>query len=164
VEAREFALGEYVNEVLMSLRPALKNIRHSVHVDCPDNLHVTTVPGAIAQILTNLVMNSVMHAFEPGDDGQIQISFSCEGENVRLRYNDSGKGIPSSEHGKIFEPFYTTARDRGGSGLGLNLVYNLVTATLKGTIKIDLEIEKGFGLNITFPKKLDGVGVTDHEY
>ncbi|MCP4040782.1 MAG: DUF3365 domain-containing protein [Gammaproteobacteria bacterium] len=152
--ARKFVLGEYIDEVLLSLHPVLRKVHHHIHTECPDNLLINSVPGAIAQILTNLIMNSITHAFEPGEEGQIWILITTEDENIRLNYRDNGKGIPKDVHGKVFEPFFTTARDKGGSGLGLNIAYNLVTVTLKGKIKLNSATEGGFNLDITFPATL----------
>ena len=136
-EKRSFLLRAYIDEILLSLRPHLKKTAHVVEVSCDPTLAMDSYPGALSQILTNLVMNSLMHAFEPGSAGHITITAGMEGDLLRLVYADNGKGIPPENLDKIFEPFYTTLRGRGGTGLGLHILYNLVTQKLRGTVRCE---------------------------
>lgn len=95
-------------------------------------------PGSLAQVLTNLVLNSMQHAFDPAAPGVIVIAAKAVGDDeVEIRYQDDGRGIPQELHDKIFQPFFTTRRGSGGSGLGLHLVYNIVTHRLNGTITVE---------------------------
>jgi signal transduction histidine kinase len=104
-----------------------------VSVDCPDDLEIDSYPGALSQVLTNFVMNSLVHGFAEGQVGFITISAQLQGrDTVMIRYTDTGKGIPEKNLAKIFEPFFTTRRGSGGTGLGLHIVYNIVAQSLGG--------------------------------
>jgi signal transduction histidine kinase len=150
---REFNLKSYLEEVLLSLRPALKNRRIHIALDCPNDLDIWGCPGAISQIVTNFIMNSLAHAFEQKQQGEIKLSVSNLLENkIEFRYTDNGKGIPTQIQSKIFDPFFTTQRGNGGSGLGLNLVYNIVHQTLKGTLQVHSVEGEGTTFIIHFPK------------
>lgn len=151
-ERRQFKLRSYLEEVLLSLRPHLKKTAIAVELDCDPELVVDSYPGAISQILTNLVMNSLVHAFEPGQAGNIRIGCAREQDRLRLVFSDNGKGISPEHLDKIFEPFYTTKRGRGGTGLGLHILYNLVTQRLSGSVRCESAPGKGatFTLDIPF--------------
>jgi signal transduction histidine kinase len=133
------------------VRPKLKRTPHLVEIDCDPNLTLTSYPGALAQVLTNLVLNSVVHAFADGVSGRIGLSAVAYDGGVRLRYADDGRGIPEEVRHRIFEPFYTTRRAAGGSGLGLHIVYNLVTQRLGGTIAVDSAAGQGTAFTIDIP-------------
>lgn len=132
---RVFDLRQYVSEVLLSLQPKLKKTRLRVALDCPEGLELNTYPGALSQVITNLIVNSMVHAFDPESEGDIQLTFEQERENGLLfTYRDNGKGIPPEYLGRIFDPFFTTRRGSGGSGLGLHILYNIVSSQLQGSI------------------------------
>jgi signal transduction histidine kinase len=136
-DRRHFDLQKYVDETLLSLQPQLKGTQVAVHVDCAPGIEMDSYPGPLAQVITNLVVNSLQHGFVPGARGTIRISARLEGgDEVVLCYEDDGRGIPQDLHERIFEPFFTTRRGVGGSGLGLHLVYNIVTARLNGSIQV----------------------------
>src|SRR5690606_20757972 len=143
---RQFNMLQLINEVLLSLRPNLKKTQHQININCPEELELDSKPGPINQILINLIMNSLIHAFEHIEQGEIQINVSVENNNCKLVYVDNGAGVPESIKKRIFAPFVTTKRGEGGSGLGLHLVYNLVTQALNG--KIPLESSLGQGIQI----------------
>ncbi len=150
-EQRRFALCPYLHEILHSLTPRLKQTPHKVEIDCPADVTVTSYPGALAQIVTNLVVNSIVHAFPDGRAGHITIGVHDAGaRQVTLQYRDDGKGIPQADLGRIFDPFFTTRRGEGGTGLGLHIVYNLVTQTLHGTISV-VSDNTGTCFTIAFP-------------
>lgn len=150
-ESRRFHLKAYIEEVLMSLRPKLKNTIEWITVDCPEDLSIESYPGALAQILTNFVSNSLLHAYTPGQMGRLIIAVTTEQEQVVLRYRDDGCGIPAEGLKRIFDPFFTTKRGSGGSGLGMHIVFNLVTQVLHGTIQVNSEPGAGAEFVITFP-------------
>ncbi len=153
-ERRQFLLHNYLDEVITSLRPRLKNVPQHVLVDCPESIVVNTYPGALSQILTNLVMNALVHAFEDGEAGTISIDVGVfENSDVRLEFADDGKGIPPYHLGKVFEPFFTTRRGAGGSGLGLHIVFNLVTQSLGGRITVDSALGVGTTFHLRFPRE-----------
>ena len=108
----------------------------------------------MAQVLTNLIMNALTHAFEPGVGGNIDIYASCQADTVELRFSDNGRGIPSEDLSKVFDPFFTTRRGRGGTGLGLNIVYNIVTSRFAGHIEVHSTVGKGTTFTIQFPRVL----------
>lgn len=156
-ERRRFDLRLYIDEVLMSLGPKLKRTHHIIDVDCPDCLEIDSYPGPLAQVLTNLIMNSMIHGLEGRDDGRMAIGITGPAADgfVTLTYTDNGKGIPPHHLKRIFEPFFTTRRGQGGSGLGLNIVYNIVTQTLKGSLKAESELGKGAVFTLRFPAIVD---------
>lgn len=151
-EQRRFVLSDYLDEVLLSLRPQIKKTQHEVEVVCPKDLQLDGYPGVIAQIVTNLVGNSLVHAFDEGDSGHLRFEVSREdGDWVQLRYSDDGKGIAADQLPRIFDPFYTTKRGSGGSGLGLHIVYNLATQMLGGEIKVSSQPGEGVCFDLRFP-------------
>lgn len=144
---RRFNVNDYIGEVLLSLRPKYKRTRHAIKVLCPENLEINSYPGVFSQIITNFVINSLTHAFTDNDVGEMEIRVVIEVDNLILEYRDNGCGISPEAAEKIFQPFFTTRRDSGGAGLGLYIVYNLVTQTLGG--KIVCESSPGQGITIT---------------
>ncbi|MGE4264847.1 MAG: PAS domain S-box protein [Desulfovibrio sp.] len=151
-ERRRFKLRGYLDEVLLSLRPHLKKTEHSVLIICDPELTMDSYPGALSQIITNLVMNSLVHAFDPGTAGRITISASLKDDEIELIYVDNGKGIAPEHLDKIFEPFYTTRRGRGGTGLGLHILYNLVTQQLHGTVRCESVLGQGTSFTLLLPQ------------
>ncbi len=150
-ERRRFALRTYLDETLLSLRPKLKGTTHQVTIVGDEDITLESYPGAFSQIITNLVMNSLLHAYNPGDQGQIEIAIHQENNNLTLRYTDDGNGISPENISKIFDPFFTTRRGQGGSGLGLHIIYNLVTQKLGGTIRCESVLGEGTSFLITIP-------------
>ncbi|MFT5604041.1 MAG: two-component system NtrC family sensor kinase [Paracoccaceae bacterium] len=161
-ETRRFNLREYINEILLSLRPRIKKTRVVVNVDVDESIALHSYPGAISQILTNLVMNSLIHGF-PDDEQAGEICLSAvlaESDMIRLSYSDNGAGMSELHLHKVFDPFFTTRRGSGGSGLGMHIVYNLVNQQLGGTIDIHSELGKGVELTLIFPMNIQSQGVT----
>ena len=150
-ERRVIELGAYLNEILTSLGPVLKKSPHRVTIACPDSLPMNTYPGALYQIISNLVMNSLIHAYDPGQTGAISIQAQRNETEVLLRYSDDGKGMSDEVRSQIFEPFFTTRRGQGGSGLGMHVVYNLVTQLLKGSIRVESSPGAGATFEIVLP-------------
>jgi len=138
-EKRSFKLDEYIHEVLLSIHPVIKKSNISVTHSCDKDIVMNTYPGALSQCLSNLVINGVIRAFSPKEKGSILVKaeFTNTKNVVISSISDNGKGIPKNLHKKIFEPFYTTKRSEGGSGLGLQIVHNLVCHNLGGNIKIN---------------------------
>ena len=151
-ELREFNAKEYTEEILTSLHNRLKKTKHKIELDIEPNLIIHNYPGAFSQILTNLIMNSVIHAYDKDDEGHINIRIERDEKNITLTYTDDGKGISKENLKKIFDPFFTTNRDHGGSGLGLNIIYNIVTQKSKGDIKVTSELGRGVKFIITIPR------------
>ena len=149
----DFDLKETITALISSLGPETRKLAIVPQVSCAEDLKVQGLPGVLSQILTNLIMNSLRHAFAGVETPEITISANCVDKNVVLVYRDNGVGIPEALHKRVFEPFFTTRRGHGGSGLGLNIVYNLVTAKLKGTLGFESRIGHGTQFTITFPIK-----------
>jgi len=148
---RRFNLREYLEEVLLSLGPALRKTRHRVHLECDPALVVDSFPGAFSQILTNLVQNSIQHGLADREAGVMNLSVHQENGQLQLRYSDNGCGMSPHQRKRLFEPFFTTRRGQGGSGLGMHIVYNLVCRTLEGQIRCDSEPDKGIYFLIVIP-------------
>ena len=147
-DAREFGLNDLIKEVLLSLQPKYKRTKHKVETDIPDDIIMYSYPGDVMQIITNLVMNSLLHAFEGMDTGVISISAqkSAAG-SVEIHFSDDGCGVHPDHIKQLFDPFYTTKQGQGGTGLGLHIIYNLVTQKLKG--QIQCQGKRGQGLHYT---------------
>lgn len=158
LKRRHFDLCDYLQEIRQSLQPRLKYVQHQLVIECQSPIDLNTCPGVLSQIITNLVMNSLIHGFSEhqGRPGVMRIEVSSiENSTVRIKYSDDGAGISEDHLPYIFEPFYTTNREGGGSGLGLNLVYNAVTTHLGGTIRVESKPGKGVWFIIEFPKVFD---------
>lgn len=146
----EINLKDYINKIVLSLHHEIKKTNHEIICDIPDK-YIRTYPGAISQIFTNLIMNSLIHGFEEDESGIIKISIGFDDQSYYIVYSDNGKGIPKENINKIFDPFFTTSRGVGGSGLGLNIVYNLITSKLGGTIRCESSLGKGVEFDIKIP-------------
>lgn len=152
-ERRRFGLDAYLHEVLRSLSPKLRQAGVDVSVQCPTALEVDSYPGALSQVLTNFVMNSIIHGFDDGRRGHIRITVDQSGEDqVDLTYQDDGKGMPDAIRQRIFDPFFTTKRGSGGNGLGMHIVFNIVTGTLRGQINVESEEGGGTKFLVSFPR------------
>lgn len=152
-ERRRFRLLETLNETVTSLKPNLRQAGHDVAIDCPPDLVLDGYPGVLSQILTNFVMNSLAHGFDAGERGHLTIRVEVAADGlVRLCYGDDGKGIPEEYRNRIFDPFFTTRRGSGGSGLGLHIVFNLVTGPLGGQVHLDGATAAGTRFIVTFPQ------------
>jgi phosphate/phosphite/phosphonate ABC transporter binding protein len=150
-EIREFEVKAYVEEILTSLHNHIKNTKHHITLDIDPKLRVYNYPGAFSQIITNLILNSILHAYDKNDEGHITIFVKREGKGILLIYKDDGKGIPKENLTKIFDPFFTTNRENGGSGLGMNIVYNIVVQQIKGKINVTSKVGKGVEFEIILP-------------
>ncbi|MFW5800324.1 MAG: ATP-binding protein, partial [Spirochaetota bacterium] len=150
---RIFNLKRYIeDDILLSLRPELKKTKHKINVNCEEDLEINSYPSAYYQIISNLVLNSIIHGFEDIKIGEINIDVTKKENNIILEYRDNGKGIDENIITKIFDPFFTTKRGVGGTGLGLNIVYNTVTQTLKGTIECyNLDEKNGVKFTLYIP-------------
>jgi signal transduction histidine kinase len=126
--------------------------RFPINIHCEGDIQVRAKAGPLNQILMNLIINSMVHAFDGRDQGQVDISFQLMNDNeLEIVYTDNGCGVDADISRKIFDPFVTTKRGSGGSGLGLHLVYNLVTQVLGGNIHFFSEEDNGVEFIIRFP-------------
>jgi PAS domain S-box-containing protein len=150
-EKRQFRLREFLDDLLTSLRPALRQLRQPVTVDCPADLSLHTYPGSLAQVVTNLVVNASTHAFADRPPGSVRIRASADRGWVEIEVADDGIGIAPEHVKHVFDPFFTTARGRGGTGLGLHVAWNLVTQALGGRITVASEPGQGARFSVRIP-------------
>jgi PAS domain S-box-containing protein len=148
-----FKLEENVNQVVTSLKHKLKQTRCKVFIDCPEELYIYSFPGSFVQIYSNLILNSLIHGFDEWDGKrEIYIDIQLHENILTINYRDTGKGIPDDIATRIFDPFVTSKRGSGGSGLGTHIVYNIVNQLFKGDIQYVLG-ESGAHFKITIPYK-----------
>ncbi len=152
-DKRKFNVCKYFCEILMTLEPKFKNSDYKINLNCNIDLELYSFAGAYSQILTNLIMNSFIHGFKNLKSGEINIYLSIKDEKLVIIYMDNGVGIVKENIKRVFEPFFTTNRENGGSGLGMAVVYNLITQRLNGKIEIESESEKGIKFFIEIPLK-----------
>src|SRR5690554_2031238 len=141
---RDINIKQYVYGVIQTLKPRFKPLKPNIEVICDDDINIRCPAGAVAQIFTNLIINSLIHGFENKQDGEISIAIERTDEQLIITYKDNGKGLDKKQLSQLFDPFFTTKVQQGGSGLGTHIIRNLVTQTLNGTI--DAESEPGQGL------------------
>lgn len=155
-EKREINLLSYLDEVMSTLSIEMRRANVRYHLAIPEDIHITTIPGAMAQIITNLVTNAIRHAFN-GKEGEITLSAeTIAGHQVRISFQDNGCGMDSKILAQIFDPFFTTKRNEGGTGLGMPIVYNLVRQKLKGDISVKSEPGVGTTFIIELPRSMQG--------
>jgi PAS domain S-box-containing protein len=153
VRRRRFGLRQTVEEVLATLQPLFKRTAHRVELDIPPELELDSHPGPLEQVVANLAGNSISHGFEGIAAGLIEIRAApLDEERVQIDYADNGVGIPEANLARIFEPFFTTQMGQGGSGLGLYIVYSLVTGLLGGTIEVDSAPGQGARFILVLPR------------
>jgi PAS domain S-box-containing protein len=152
-DQRTFDLGDLTEQVVMSLRPGLRKHHLSLTVDCQPNLIMNSYPGPYGQVLTNLFLNAVAHAFPDGRPGSVDIKVREAGkDNVEIIFSDDGCGMSLDVRRRAFDPFFTTRRDQGGTGLGLHIVYSIVTNRLGGRLELDSEQGRGTRIQIILPR------------
>ncbi len=151
-EKSRFALKLLIEDIISTLQNRFRQTHIEIRIDCPADLTIVSLPGALEQILTNLLVNSLIHGFDDGKlAGTILIAVQLQGDQLHLTYSDTGQGMPTENLARIFEPFFTTRRTRGGSGLGTYICHNLVTTQLHGTITCDSSPGHGVKFGIIFP-------------
>jgi len=158
-QKRDFELCDYINSILTSLRPSYKYRPVDVQVKCDESLIITTYPGALAQVLTNLVINSLTHAFPVEQDdrnhpGHITISVSRQENQARIQFQDDGCGMTDEVSHQLFNPFYTTRPEQGGSGLGAYIIQDLVNNQLQGSLSVHSEPYVGTTFTILLPLRV----------
>jgi signal transduction histidine kinase len=152
-ERRQFSLGEATDQIIASLRPVLKRSPITLSVDVPEGLVVDGFPGSYGQILTNLFLNAANHAFPGGRSGAITISAKPRGnDDIEIIFADNGAGMTPDVQRQAFDPFFTTRRNEGGTGLGLHIVYNLVTQQLGGRMMLESRLGQGTTFRIIMPR------------
>ena len=161
-ERRQFNLSEATDQIIASLRPVLKRAPIGLSVDVPEGLIIDGYPGSYGQILTNLFLNAVNHAFVDGRSGNISISARARGQDdVEINFADDGAGMSPDVQRQAFDPFFTTRRNEGGTGLGLHIVYNLVTQQLGGRMMLESRLGQGTTFRIIMPRTAKGGDAAD---
>lgn len=150
-QRRSFDLGSYLSQLSASLAPEVRKSGNTLQISCDENIEVDSFPGALAQVLSNLIQNAIVHAYDGDHRGEIIVTATQCAKDVEIRVEDQGKGIPSEHLARVFDPFFTTKRGSGGSGLGLHIVYNIVTETLCGRISCSSEVGRGTRFTVTAP-------------
>jgi signal transduction histidine kinase len=150
---RSFPLKQYLDQILLSLKPMTAKTSHMFRVSCDEGITVYGQPGAFSQIITNFITNSIVHAFRPEEAGLITIDAFRDQDYIALRYADNGRGIPPDVLPRIFEPFYTTRKGNEGTGLGLHIIHSIVTEQFGGVMSCESEENKGTIFYLRFPVK-----------
>ncbi|WP_221439518.1 two-component regulator propeller domain-containing protein [Roseateles oligotrophus] len=151
-QRRQFDLRGLCEELALTLGNRLRKDGHELQLDVPAELRMDSFPGALGQVLTNLILNAIVHGFEGRRQGQLQLRAQrLPGDWVRLELHDNGRGIHAESLGHVFEPFFTTKLGQGGSGLGLHISYNIVNAVLGGSITVRSEPGEGTSFEIRIP-------------
>jgi signal transduction histidine kinase len=155
VNRRVFRLRETLNEILLTLGPTLRKTTHTVECLVPEDIALDSYPGPLGQIITNLINNALVHAFEGRQNGKIVITATLTQPGwVDIAVRDDGLGIPQAHLDKVFDPFFTTKLGKGGSGLGLNIVYNLVTTSLGGRVQVVSTSGQGACFTLSLPLRV----------
>ncbi len=156
-DERMINVHDYLADVIRSLRPKAKQAQVNIKLTCAQDVLITSYPGAIAQITNNLIINSLVHAFTDVTDGSGEITIDVKrlAQSIELNFSDNGCKLNEETKSKLFEPFYTTKRGQGGSGLGAHIVYNLVTQKLKGTIELITDQAHGKTFKISIPDSIN---------
>ncbi len=148
---QQFNVHSNLADILYSINPTVKVKNIMIINDIPKEIDICSYPGVFYQIYTNLINNALLHAFEGLDGGEIRISASFKGGSLALLFKDNGLGMTEEVLNKVFDPFFTTKRARGGTGLGMNIIYNLVNDKLLGSIKVTSQQGEGTAFNLTIP-------------
>ena len=150
---RSFTLHDYLSRVINSLSPEIRKTLHTVEV-AGDDVLIDSYPGALSQVITNIIMNAIIHAYDDDQKGHILIRTLLDGSNVHINCSDDGKGMTTESLKQVFEAYYTTREGQGGSGLGTSIILQLVTETLQGHVSCSSELGKGTMFTITLPVHL----------
>jgi signal transduction histidine kinase len=151
-DRRAFDLKLATEQVIASLRPRLLKSRSSLAIEIPSDIIMDSFPGPYGQVLTNLVFNAVAHGFDDVAGGRVLIKARrIDAEQVEITFSDDGRGMPEAVQRRIFDPFFTTRRAQGSTGLGLHIVYNIVTQRLGGRITLASTPGKGTIFSVTLP-------------
>ena len=149
---RNFILDQVINEDLLTLRPLLKKTPHEIQLDLEKDIQVNSFPGPLGQVIINVIMNAINHAFDHKAHGIISIECKKTGnDTAAIIISDNGKGIPDNEVKKVFDPFYTTKLGQGGSGLGMHIAYNIVNGLLGGDISVSSKTGEGTTVSLSLP-------------
>lgn len=159
LELRYFNVREYFEDVLQNLKPKLKKTAHEINLICDPELVIYHYPGVFSHILTNFIVNSLTHGFTDQMTGHMTIEIYKKEDHAVLIYTDDGLGISDQHIAHVFDPFYTTKKGQGSTGLGLHIVHNIVTQNLNGHIHLVTAANKGVSFTIEFPLVIPEVSI-----
>lgn len=152
-QRRRFDLAQTIEEVVTTLRPQVKKTPHRIEVAVPQGIEMVGYPGPLGQVIINLVNNALVHGFDSRAAGVVRIEAAAEVPDlVRLTVKDNGRGIPEEHQSRIFDPFFTTRLGQGGSGLGLHIVFNIVTRVLGGQVAVISRPGEGAAFTLDLPR------------
>ena len=155
-DIRTLNLYEYLDKIFDTVRPKYRPTKVDLKLNCPTDINISTRPGAFSQVISNLLINALIHGYEQGDVGCVEVRCKELEDILIIKVIDDGKGIKPEYLARVFDPFYTTKRGQGGSGLGLSIVYNIVNEALKGKITVKSTEKKGSQFIIEIPKQIEG--------
>ncbi len=147
-------LEEYVNTILLSLKPKIKVTSHKVYCDIPEDVFIQTKPGVFSQIIINLISNSLLHGFADKSNGSIHIAYQQIADSHVIKYTDDGCGISAKHLDLICQEYFTTKPNSGGTGLGLFIIKNLIESDLNGKMSIESQEGQGVTTTIKLPLKV----------
>ncbi len=150
-EKLSFNINKHLNIIKRTISPRLRKANAEVEIIGDENLSISFYPDLLFQIIDNLIINSITHGFSKKNEGHIKIEFSVENTTFTIIYSDNGTGIPQEHRDHIFDEYYTTAQENGGTGLGMHIIHTIITKDLNGTITLDQENETGTTFIINIP-------------
>jgi signal transduction histidine kinase len=151
-QRRSFKLLEFLNDTYLTLTPTFRRTAIKVSIECPEDIELNSYPGPLGQVITNLLNNTLIHAFDGDASGLVSIHASVKDNQVCIRVSDNGKGIAPEHLGKIFDPFFTTKLGKGGNGLGMHIVHNIVSGLLGGSISVQSSLGAGCCFTLLLPQ------------
>ena len=150
-QRRRFNLRNYLDDILLGLSSRIRTTDHQVNIRCSDDIQLDSYPGALYQVVSNLIMNSLIHGFDGRSSGTIDIEAQQQGDRLQMIYRDDGNGMDAETEKRCFDPFFTTRREQGGSGIGTHVIKSLVEDTLDGVISLTTAPGQGAEFKISFP-------------
>ncbi|NRA72226.1 MAG: hybrid sensor histidine kinase/response regulator [Gammaproteobacteria bacterium] len=151
----KFNLSEYVDDILITIRPRFFKHHHNVKVDIDQNVMINNYSGALSQVIINIINNAIFHGFSEVESGLISITGKQQEDQIMMTFEDNGAGMSELALEQAFDKFFTTKADDGGSGLGLSICRDLVEKKLAGLITIESHLGQGTKVTLLFPKQLD---------
>jgi signal transduction histidine kinase len=151
-QRRRFRLDVATHEIVATMMNQVRKSGHTIEVDMPANIEMESYPGSYGQVIINFINNAMLHAFAPGTSGVMRLSARClQPGRVQIAFHDNGRGIAIEHQARIFDPFFTTKLGQGGSGLGLNISYNIVTSLLEGQVWVESGAHAGTTFFLDLP-------------
>ncbi len=155
---RRFNLLQATREIVATMNNQLRKAGHTLELDIPPDIELDSYPGPYGQVMINFIGNVLLHAFDVNGNGKIRLSAAMSGpDSVQIRFHDNGAGISPENMSRIFEPFFTTKFGQGGSGLGLNISYNIVTSLLEGQIRVESSVGQGTTFILDLPLSVSAI-------